>query len=187
MSKFYYFGFGSNLLGKRIKIQNKSAQRVGVGRLENHRLDFADSAVHAKYFSPNWNGSPATIIPSAGSSVYGAVWQIDSADLDELDRQEGVEVGIYKPLSLNVLLVDRQEGIPCRTYQLVDNPPSCLDPGDRHFERQPSKTYLNVILNGAEETGLPQDYIAFLKTFKHNDRKALNEKLLMELNLKDLV
>lgn len=43
-SFFYYFGFGSNLLAKRIQIQNKSAVRVGVGILKNYRLDFADSA-----------------------------------------------------------------------------------------------------------------------------------------------
>lgn len=39
---FYYFGFGSNLLTKRIKVQNKSAERVGVGKLKNYRLDFGD-------------------------------------------------------------------------------------------------------------------------------------------------
>lgn len=42
---FYYFGFGSNLLSKRIKIQNKSAERVGVGILNNYRLDFADASL----------------------------------------------------------------------------------------------------------------------------------------------
>lgn len=33
-SKFYYFGYGSNMLAKRIHIQNPAAQRVGVGKLE---------------------------------------------------------------------------------------------------------------------------------------------------------
>lgn len=42
---FYYFGFGSNLLAKRIKIQNKSAERVGVGELNDYRLDFADATL----------------------------------------------------------------------------------------------------------------------------------------------
>lgn len=33
-SKFYYFGYGSNMLAKRIHIQNPAAQRVGVGKLQ---------------------------------------------------------------------------------------------------------------------------------------------------------
>jgi hypothetical protein len=45
---FYYFGYGSNLLAKRIKIQNKSAERVGVGILNDFRLDFADAALDTR-------------------------------------------------------------------------------------------------------------------------------------------
>lgn len=45
---FYYFGFGSNLLAKKIKIQNKSAERVGVGILNDYRLDFADAALDTR-------------------------------------------------------------------------------------------------------------------------------------------
>lgn len=186
MASFYYFGFGSNLLQKRIQIQNKSAVRVGVGKLKGFRLDFADSTADEKYYSKTWNGCPATIIEDPGSTVYGAVWKMDTKDVEELDRQEGVEVGIYKPMEVKVV-INEQEEIPCRTYQLVHNPPTPLDPQNRHFERQPSKTYLNVILNGAEETGLPEKYVTFLKSFKHNGNTALNLDLVNQLNLKDLV
>lgn len=185
-SRFYYFGFGSNLLENRIKIQNKSAVRVGVGKLKNFRLDFADASADEKYYSKTWNGCPATIIENQGLTVYGAVWQIETKDLDELDRQEGVECGIYEPLEVKVLINDDEE-IPCRTYQLVHNPPSPLDPENRPFERQPSKTYLNVILNGAEETGLPEDYVSFLRSFKHNGKTANNVELVKQLNLKELL
>ena len=61
-NKFYYFGFGSNLLSKRIKVLNKSAERVSAGKLVDFRLEFADTA----YFSPTWNGCPATIIENPG-------------------------------------------------------------------------------------------------------------------------
>lgn len=189
MPGFFYFGFGSNLLQRRIKVQNKSAVRVGVGKLLNYRLDFADSSADEKYYSPNWNGCPATIIKTEGSTVYGAVWKIDEKDLDELDRQEGVECGIYKPMSIKVLInrEDTEEEMSCRTYQLVHNPPAPLDPQNRPFERQPSKTYLTVILNGAEETGLPPDYIKFLRNFRHNGNAATNKDLVAQLNLKEML
>lgn len=186
---FYYFGFGSNLLQKRITVQNKSAVRVGVGKLLNFRLDFADSLADKKYYSPTWNGSPATIIEKKGEAVYGAVWKMAHEDIDELDRQEGVELGLYKPMTVKVLInvKDVNEEISCRTYQLVNNPKEPLNPEDRPFERQPSKTYLNVILNGAEETGLPADYIAFLARFKHNGKIATNKDLVAQLNLKEML
>lgn len=189
MPAFYYFGFGSNLLEARIKVQNKSAERVGVGKLLDYRLDFADSEADQKYYSPTWNGSPATIIQSKGSAVFGAVWKIDENDIDELDRQEGVEAGLYKPLSVQVMVNESglDKEVTCRTYQLVSNPSEPLDPEDRNFERQPSKTYLNVILNGAEETGLPSDYVKFLKSFKHNGKTAINKDLVAQLNLKEVL
>lgn len=189
MPVFYYFGFGSNLLFKRIKIQNKTAERVGVGKLVDYQLDFADSSADKKYYSPTWNGCPATIIETKGSAVYGAVWKINKEDLDELDRQEGVECGIYKPMTVTVLMnaKDIQEEIECRTYQLVHNPSTPLDTENRPFERQPSRTYLNVILNGAEETGLPYDYVKFLKSFKHNGNSATNQELVAKLNLKEML
>lgn len=188
-STFYYFGFGSNLLQKRIQVQNKSAERIGVGKLLDFRLDFADSLADTKYYSPTWNGSPATIIAAEGAHVYGAVWRMSDGDIDELDRQEGVELGLYKPMTVKVLINVKgvEEEISCRTYQLVHNPEEPLDPDDRPFARQPSKTYLTVILNGAEETGLPADYKSFLASFKHNGKTATNKDLVAQLNLKEML
>lgn len=34
VNKFFYFGFGSNMLASRIHIQNPTAQRIGAGKLE---------------------------------------------------------------------------------------------------------------------------------------------------------
>lgn len=189
MPAFYYFGFGSNLLSARIKVQNKSAERVGPGKLIDYRLDFANAAANKELYSPNWNGCPATIIECPGSVVHGAVWRINDEDIDELDRQEGVECGIYKPISVKVLVEIEGElaKVACRTYKLVHNPSTPLDPAKRPFERQPSQTYLTVILNGAEETGLPADYIEFLKSFKHNGNAATNKDLVAQLNLKEIL
>lgn len=169
---FYYFGYGSNLLTKRIRIQNKSAERVGVGELKDYRLDFADTTLDARYFSRTWKGSPATIIENKESTVYGAVWKMNLQDLHELDVQEGVADEIYKPLDLNIFVQELQENLLCRSYQLVKNPTTILDPKTRPFERQPSQTYLRVIILGAEESNLPKNYIDFLKDFKTNGNFA---------------
>lgn len=36
--KFYYFGFGSNMLTKRIHIENPTAVKIGPGKLEVKKL-----------------------------------------------------------------------------------------------------------------------------------------------------
>lgn len=36
--------------------------------------------------SQNWNGASATIVKEDGSSVWGALWEIDISNLDDLDR-----------------------------------------------------------------------------------------------------
>lgn len=115
------------------------------------------------------------------------MWKICRDDLEELDRQEGVECEIYRPLEVDVFVKELQKNIPCRTYELVHNPTSPLHPPDRPFERQPSKTYLTVILNGALESKLPEEYYNFLKSFKHNDRLAIDVNLMKSLDLKELL
>jgi gamma-glutamylcyclotransferase len=187
MSTFFYFAYGSNLLTKRIRINNKTAERVTNGILKNYRLDFADSTADTKYYSPTWNGCPATIIPEKDSKVIGVIWKIQTEDLPQLDQQEGVEVGIYKPLTVDIESMSNGDIISCRSYQLVQNPSTTLDPQGRCQERCPSRDYLNVLVNGAVESKIPQNYIEFLKSFKHNGNDATNKELVKSLCLDNLI
>ncbi|KAG5673521.1 hypothetical protein PVAND_003563 [Polypedilum vanderplanki] len=168
-------------------MQNKSAERVGVGKLEHFRIDFADTNANPQYYSSRWNGSPATIVEHQNSIVYGAVWKLNLADVEELDRQEGVESCIYKPISLKVYVESLEREITCRSYQLVFNPKILLDPVSREEARQPSKTYLTVIVNGAIESKLPETYVNFLKTFKHNGKYATDSDFIEKLSLKNVL
>lgn len=49
-------------------------------------------------------------------------------------------------------------------------------------ERQPSRTYLEVIHRGAIESKLPEEYITFLKKIVHNGKDAHLE-LIQKLNM----
>lgn len=156
---FDYFAYGSNLLTNRIRVNNPSAVRVGIGKLENYRLDFVR---YAKY----WKGAIATIIPTAGETVWGAIWKISMNDLPRLDKQEGVASGTYAAVNVDVFLPDGSKR-NCRTYQQTVVPESVnltILPNDR----RPSWVYLKTIIKGAEECGLPQSYQNFLKNIAHN-------------------
>ncbi|XP_017487424.1 PREDICTED: gamma-glutamylcyclotransferase-like [Rhagoletis zephyria] len=174
-SKFYYFGFGSNLLAKRIHIQNPTAVRIGPGKLEDYQLDFFTS-------SRTWLGAPATIVPKKGSCVYGAIWQIDNSNLKDLDDQEGVSHGIYVPITVSVVALSDCKPIECRAYHLTTQPTGdvrSIKDEEIPYDRQPSKTYLKTILKGAVETRLPSDYVQWLRTIKHNGKmvEVLEKKL----------
>lgn len=168
-----YFAYGSNLMAARIHINNPTAVRVSKAKLVDYRLDFG-------YWSQRWKGAAATVVPDEGKYVWGAVWQLDRSDMENLDRQEGVSSNVYFPFEVEVETPDEQK-LLCRCYQLCDTPTK-LNPGQPVPEdRLPSELYLSVIIKGAQETGLPDDYIKQLKKISHNSYKGDNSTVLSSL------
>ncbi|KAL0901346.1 hypothetical protein ABMA27_006625 [Loxostege sticticalis] len=161
---FVYFAYGSNLLKKRIRINNPSAQFLGIGKLNNHHLDFIK-------YSEHWRGSSATIVPIEGCYVWGAVWRLNIEDMPALDWQEGVDTNWYFPKTVEIITPDGEK-LQCRTYQQTVNPPPCKKIEELPMERRPSSTYLECIINGANECQLPNDYIQILKKIPDNGNEA---------------
>ncbi|GJQ66102.1 hypothetical protein Trydic_g5775 [Trypoxylus dichotomus] len=157
---FLYFAYGSNLLKQRIHINNPSAIRVGIGKLENFRLDFLT-------YSTRWKGASATVVPTPGSVVWGAIWQLNKEHIETLDQQEGVHDKIYFPLNVDIEMLDGSKTL-CRVYQQCATPShvSCMP--DLPMDQRPSAVYLRTILLGAKESKLPEEYRKFLETIPHN-------------------
>lgn len=181
MTKFLYFAYGSNLLSQRIHINNKSAIRIGTGKL-NVRYIFCRTVnfkyLNEKYFflkgfrldfngpsSNFWMGCPATVVADDGQYVWGAIWQFNISDLVHLDEQEGVKEKVYLPFEANIE-TPGGGNVQCRSYMLSDQP---IKEEPLPLNRRPSKAYLETILLGARESGLPLDYLKFLNTIPHND------------------
>lgn len=82
-------------------------------------------------------------------------------------RQEGVAANIYKPLQVDVKCSDGTTK-NCRTYQQTAVPALVQNLRDLPLERKPSKVYWKVIIQGAKESGLPDDYQTFLNNIPHN-------------------
>ncbi|XP_034657747.1 gamma-glutamylcyclotransferase [Drosophila subobscura] len=176
-SKFFYFGFGSNMLAQRIHIQNPTAQRMGAALLPDYRLDFAREG-------PRWRGAVATIVPTPGEHTWGTLWEIDVSNLDDIDNQEGVHLGVYEALTVYVKLRNEESATPARAYMLTKShqPETNLYhmlPDQVPQGRQPSKTYLQCLIKGAIESSIPEDYVIRLRSIKHNGRveSSLEEKL----------
>ncbi|XP_013405270.1 gamma-glutamylcyclotransferase [Lingula anatina] len=149
---FLYFAYGSNLLKERILINNKSAVFKAVGHIQDWELTFA-------MFSQRWQGHVATILPVQRAQCWGVVWELDISDKQNLDNQEGVSRMVYKPIEVQVTCEDGSI-LECRTYELLRPLERGLGP--------PSPQYKNVIVSGARQNGLPQDYIAQLEAIEDN-------------------
>lgn len=144
---FLYYAYGSNLLTERIRINNPSAKKIAVAKLDGWRLDF-------NLYGKSWHGAAATIIPDDDSHIWGVVWELDKSDMPNLDKQE---YG-YDSLTVSAYGHDGTK-YECRSY--VVNLPLQGD-------RRPSTIYKNVIIKGAVEHELPEDYIAQLKKIEDN-------------------
>ncbi|XP_020380253.2 gamma-glutamylcyclotransferase [Rhincodon typus] len=150
---FCYFGYGSNLLRERLRLQNPSAVQVGVGYLRGYKLAFGFPDLQESA----WGGGVATVIPSPEDVVWGVIWQLESADRPSLDDQEGVKIGLYIPTQVNIQRENTGE-VLCQTYQM-NNFRSAL----------PSPLYKEVICTGAKQSGLPAEYIKKLDAIKTNN------------------
>lgn len=129
--------------------------------LKGFRLDF-------NTYSKTWNGCPSTVVPDPENHVWGVLWQLDMKDLDNLDQQEGVPKKRYLPFEANITTPDG-EIVLCRSYMLVNQPIKQIPLPQ---ERRPSKTYLETIVLGANESNLPFEYIKFLNEIPNNGKEG---------------
>jgi len=102
------------------------------------------------------------------------------------NSQEGVSDGIYIPINVPVHSLNSNDEVVCRAYHLSDQPKTDVHgqtcTTDIPHCRQPSRTYLKVLVKGAEETGIPSEYVKWLKGLRHNDKNVESMELKLELS-----
>lgn len=132
-----YFAYGSNMNSRQMAERCPTARLHQVATLEHH--------------SPLLNiRGVLTLRPSAGRNAHGVLWHLDTVDLERLDRFEGVDDGRYARVEKLVLL----EGAISSAFVYID-PRLAVGPA------RPG--YMERVLHGAREHGLPGDYIDQLR------------------------
>jgi hypothetical protein len=114
------------------------------GRLDGYRICFNLPV------GPGERGV-ANIEQEDGASIHGVLHLLTRAELDRLDRTEGVHVGAYQRIPVEVAVGDGTR-VTAITYRS-----SLTTTG-----RKPSARYLQLLLDGAREHELPDEYIRFL-------------------------
>jgi len=114
-----------------------------IARLENYELNFDKVA--------RGGSGTANLVAAEGQVVYGVLYRLSEQQLKALDRFEGVPEH-YRRSEMNV--VDEQGNKIAAQVYLARKLRKGL---------KPDRSYLQRIIEGAEEHGLPADYVEKLK------------------------
>ena len=152
MRKLYYFAYGSNMYEPKMRGICPSAKVVGVARLPGYRLTFPRQ-------SDRWRGGVAGLEKAPDEEVWGVLYEIDEADVHKLDRWEGVPKR-YKRRTVKVKLREGNAEVEAFTYFAKPEPGGPF---------RPTREYLDHIVRGAEQHGLPAEYIEKLKKIETSD------------------
>jgi hypothetical protein len=149
VSSLWYFAYGSNMQSATLRGRRSIAFRQALAaRAPGWRLVFDKPPLVPI------GHSFANVVPDLSAEVLGVAYEIGEEDLAHIDLTEGVLIGNYERVAIAVhpLAGDRE---PLSAFTLTSD--------RRDPTLRPSLRYLELLVEGAIEHGLPQDYDTFLR------------------------
>ncbi|VVE15853.1 gamma-glutamylcyclotransferase family protein [Pandoraea soli] len=148
VNTFLYFSYGSNMLSSRLRARCPSAEPVGVAELPDHELRWHKRSKD--------NSGKCDVVACPGKLIIGVLYRIKDSDKTALDRAEGLGHG-YEEIEAHVL----HDGINviAKAYQATATDESLT----------PYGWYKALVIAGAQEHGLPKDYVEQLKLVVSTD------------------
>ena len=141
-----YFAYGSNLASAQMRSRCPSARVLAPARLHGFRPEFIQP-------HEEWGGGVLGLVAARGGVTHGVLYALDHADLDMLDAHEPVASGRYWREEHPVALPD---GATRRAWVYF----GAIFPQSPYV---PASRYLEVVLAGASEHGLPAAFIDWLR------------------------
>ena len=143
-SVVYYFAYGSNMNLKQMKERcGDKWRKVGIGYVEGYELVFDG-------YSSLWGGPTANIVENPAERVWGVLFELEG--FESLDVREGYPK-CYTRGKVAVHVSKTGQIVMAQTYIR----PEPLKRG------KPPRDYLDTIIRGARENGLPEDWIRRLE------------------------
>jgi hypothetical protein len=145
----WYFAYGSNMQRDTF-VRRRGIQplRSVCARLDGYRLCF-DLPV-----GPGERGV-ANIVADHSDHVCGVLHLISAGELERLERSEGVHVGLYRRVEIELETADGERLRACTLVSPFAG-----------TGRKPSARYIGLLLEGAREHGVPAEWIARLEAFE---------------------
>lgn len=141
-----YFAYGANMADDVMAALCPGHRLLGVAELPAHRLAFTRRSIRT-------GTGVADVVPEAGHSVWGVLYELADGDLDALDRKEG-NGWAYERVPVAVRISGESADVPALTYRVCEPEPA---------EVQPSAAYLDGLIAAAQARGLPPGYSAELE------------------------
>ena len=136
----FYFAYGSNMNHEQMRKRCPYSNFVGAAYLNNAGFRYDG-------FSGAWNDKAvANIVSNDGEKVWGGLFEVSENDLAKLDRHEGFP----KSYGKKVAHVIDAEG---NTYD------AWVYFRIGEMKGDPSEKYRKVVLEGARDCNLPEDYV----------------------------
>lgn len=145
-----YFAYGSNMLNEQMHDRVSSSKLIGPVRLPGYKVCFNIPGTIFK-------NSVCNIVQDASSEVWGILYRAGEREfIRRMDFYEGVAHGEYERQKVEVIQANG-ETISAFTYlnKIKAN------------ETAPSSLYLDIMLRGAKQGGLPKEYILRLEEWKN--------------------
>lgn len=158
------FCYGSNMSSKRLKLRCPNAQFVCVATLPKYQFKFN------KKSSLGVGSGKGNIIATndPNDEVYGVVFEVPKSEEKALDDAEGWKEdgsGGYEKDTITVKSNEEQMEVTAYFASRQE----FIDDNELPFD-----WYKNHCVKGAEEFGLPKQYVAFLKSFATKADKNKN-------------
>jgi hypothetical protein len=135
-----YFAYGSNMDAAAMARRCPRSRRMGLARLERHRL---------AVMREGW----LTVVRAPLSAVHGMLWDLALADVPALDRYERLHAGLYAKIVQPVVC-------PSGAKRAIVYVGANAGPG------APSPDYIAGVLAAARAAGLPGGAVAALEALR---------------------
>ena len=134
---YFYFAYGSNLNLGQMESRCPGAKFLKRGILPGYRFII-------------YSHGYASVTRDEEATVWGGIWQISNSHLVSLDRYEGISSNIYYREIIPVCPGDKTPKLmDCEIYFGADS-----------MEGVPHPGYMEIVIQGARDCGLPEEYIA---------------------------
>jgi hypothetical protein len=118
---------------------------LGPAELPDHRLAFLRRSIR-------WGAGVVDIVPTPGRSVWGVLYELPLGP-GELDAKEGAGFA-YRRREVDVVHGESQ--FAAFAYEVIEKEPA---------EVRPRPDYVELLVTGARENGLPPEYVAELEHY----------------------
>ena len=138
----HYFAFGANM-ARRVLVDRRGIEPIASRAAVVREFALRFGLRGLPYLEPAF----ATLVASSGSTVHGVLHTLRRVDLERLDRIEAS----YDRVDVVAETSDGRFEATAYVARRLSR------------ERIPSRRYLRLLIEGAREHGLPEDYVAELE------------------------